>query len=310
MEPTACVVHGVCELITIARGDVVLVTGPGAIGLTALQVAKAAGARVIVSGTAEDRERLDLAAASARTRRRSRRHRAGRRGLHRRRGRGRRGRVRGQRPRRAGRDRCPAQQGRYLQLGLLGHEMQIAFDVVLYKELAVTGSISSRDVSWRRAIAMVERGEVRPGALVSSVFPLEDWKAAFAMHAGRKGLKILFGRAAREEECEAAWVNGTTSSGSSRRRPRRGGTTRRSRRDRAGPRERRRRRHDQPRPAATATGEPQGRWREGIAQPSTAPENPGAKAEALMRIVVTEAARRSSRPGGARRGRRDTCAPR
>jgi hypothetical protein len=39
---------------------------------------------------------------------------------------------------------------------------------------------------------MIERGEVRPGALVSSVFPLGDWEAAFAMHAGRAGLKILF----------------------------------------------------------------------------------------------------------------------
>ncbi len=50
-----------CELIAIAAGETVLVSGPGAIGLTAVQVAKAAGARVIVSGTADDRARLAVA---------------------------------------------------------------------------------------------------------------------------------------------------------------------------------------------------------------------------------------------------------
>ncbi len=193
IEPTACVVHGMTELIAIAPGETVLVTGPGAIGLTAVQVAKAAGARVVVSGTADDRERLALAASLgadaavdagdlARTVADltagagvdvavecAGNHLAVRAGID-----------------------ALRRQGRFLQLGLLGREMQIAFDQILLKELAVTGSISSRDVSWRRAIAMVERGEVRPGALVSAVLPLEDWETAFAMHAGRKGLKILF----------------------------------------------------------------------------------------------------------------------
>jgi L-iditol 2-dehydrogenase len=83
-------------------------------------------------------------------------------------------------------------RGRHLQLGLLGREIEVDFDQVLFKELAVTGSISSRDVSWRRAIAMIERGDIRPGALVSSVLPLARWEEAFALHEGRRGLKILF----------------------------------------------------------------------------------------------------------------------
>jgi L-iditol 2-dehydrogenase len=195
IEPTACVVHGMCEAIAIAPGDLVLVTGPGAIGLTALQVAKAAGAKVIVTGTTDDRARLELAvrlgadatvdvttgdlaetvndltagggvdvAVEC-----------------------------------AGNDRAVRsaigalrKQGRFLQLGLLGRDMQIAFDTILYKELKVTGSLSSRDVSWRRAIGMVERGEVRPELLVSGEFQLDDWAEAFRMHAGRTGLKILF----------------------------------------------------------------------------------------------------------------------
>jgi L-iditol 2-dehydrogenase len=57
-EPLACVTHAVLELTSIMTGDVVLITGPGSIGMLALQVAKAQGATVVVSGTNIDRERL------------------------------------------------------------------------------------------------------------------------------------------------------------------------------------------------------------------------------------------------------------
>jgi L-iditol 2-dehydrogenase len=195
IEPTACVAHGMCELITIEPGEAVLVTGPGAIGLTALQFAKAAGARVLVSGTADDRARLELAVklgadATVDV-------------------------TAGDLPMAvrdftagagvdvavecAGNDRAVRsaidalrKQGRLLQLGLFGRDMQLAFDAIVYKELKVTGSISSRDVSWRRAIELIDRGDVRPEALVSGELPLDGWEEAFRMHAERKGLKILF----------------------------------------------------------------------------------------------------------------------
>ncbi len=60
-EPLACVVHGALELPKVTAGDVAVVAGPGAIGLLTLQVARAAGATVIVLGTAADRRRLELA---------------------------------------------------------------------------------------------------------------------------------------------------------------------------------------------------------------------------------------------------------
>ena len=61
-EPLACVVHGALELPKVTAGDVAVVAGPGAIGLLTLQVARAAGAAVIVLGTSADRHRLELAA--------------------------------------------------------------------------------------------------------------------------------------------------------------------------------------------------------------------------------------------------------
>ncbi len=60
-EPLACVVHGALELPKVTAGDVAVVSGPGAIGLLTLQVARAAGAAVIVLGTEADHRRLELA---------------------------------------------------------------------------------------------------------------------------------------------------------------------------------------------------------------------------------------------------------
>ena len=61
-EPTACVVHSVIEKSPITPGDVVVVQGPGTMGLLAVQVAKAMGAgKVIVTGVSADQWRFDIA---------------------------------------------------------------------------------------------------------------------------------------------------------------------------------------------------------------------------------------------------------
>jgi L-iditol 2-dehydrogenase len=195
IEPTACVVHGLCELISINEGDFILISGPGAIGLTALQIAKASGAKVIVSGTADDTKRLEIAeklkadyiidVTSENIEKRVRDLTSGK-GVD-------------IAIECAGNDRAVRtgievlrKQGQFLQLGLLGHDMQIKFDALVYKELRICGSISSRDVSWRKAIELILRREVTPEVLISDVFPLDRWDEAFQMHAERKGLKILF----------------------------------------------------------------------------------------------------------------------
>ena len=61
-EPTACVVHAIVEATPICPGDVVVVQGPGTMGLLATQVAKAMGAgKVLITGVSSDRWRLDIA---------------------------------------------------------------------------------------------------------------------------------------------------------------------------------------------------------------------------------------------------------
>ena len=60
-EPLSCVVHALFERSRIFPGDIVVVLGPGAIGLMAVQIAKLMGARVIVAGTSLDEQRLLMA---------------------------------------------------------------------------------------------------------------------------------------------------------------------------------------------------------------------------------------------------------
>ncbi|MBC7190709.1 zinc-binding dehydrogenase, partial [Candidatus Aerophobetes bacterium] len=60
-EPLSCAVHGIIEETGIETGDVVLVIGPGPIGLLSVQIAKTEGGKVIVTGLSVDEERLSLA---------------------------------------------------------------------------------------------------------------------------------------------------------------------------------------------------------------------------------------------------------
>jgi len=194
MEPLACITHAVMELTTIRAGDVVLVSGPGAVGLAALQVARSHGARVLVCGTSVDRERLaaarrlgaewtvdvmetdllDLV-----------------------------GKLTGG----AGADvalECSGsakaadtgllavrKRGQFTQIGLFGKPVNLDFERICYKEIRVTGSLGSRWTSWVKALALVEGKKVLLEPLASDVLPLSRWQEAFAMFEAKKGLKIV-----------------------------------------------------------------------------------------------------------------------
>jgi L-iditol 2-dehydrogenase len=193
-EPMACCVHAVLELTTISAGDLVAITGPGPIGLMCLQLAKAAGGRVVMCGTGLDRERLALA-------------------------------------RRLGADftvevdsqdaqallaelsegqgadvflECagaPAaarlglaatrRGGQYTQVGLFSGPFELAFDQIAYKELRVTGSLGQRWTSWKRALALMGEGQVDTGSLVSHALPMSEWQEAFRLFESKQGLKIV-----------------------------------------------------------------------------------------------------------------------
>lgn len=60
-EPLACCVHAALEKSTIEKDDVVLIIGPGPIGLLLAQVVKSQGAKIIMTGITKDKERLEFA---------------------------------------------------------------------------------------------------------------------------------------------------------------------------------------------------------------------------------------------------------
>lgn len=194
LEPLACVTHAAIDLTSIQPEDRVLVSGPGAIGLLALQVARSCGARVIVSGTDVDQQRLaiaselgadhvvdvtreDLAALVTEQ-------------------------TDGQ-----GVDvvlECAGsasavdaglqlirKQGQFTQIGLFGGPVQLNFEKICFKELRVTGSLGSKRSSWEEAIRLVAVGEVQTEPLISHELPLSDWKKAFDLFESKGGLKLL-----------------------------------------------------------------------------------------------------------------------
>jgi L-iditol 2-dehydrogenase len=192
-EPLACVVHGI-ELTEMSGQDLVVVAGPGPIGLLSLQAAKAEGARVVVSGTSLDKDRLKIAED-------------------------------------LGADytinvdetdligeiqklsngcgadvvlECSGSEdsvnvcfdllkkgGKYTQVGLFGRPITIDFEKVLLKELKVTGAMSQRWTSWERALKLLASGKIQLETLVSAEFAMVDWEHAFRAFEDKKGLKVV-----------------------------------------------------------------------------------------------------------------------
>lgn len=194
LEPLACVTHAAIDLTSIQPGDMVLVSGPGAIGLMALQVARSQGAHVIVAGTSIDKARLAIAgelgaehtidvtsedlmemvhdltdgrgvdvvlecAGSSH---------AVDAGLH-----------------------AIRRQGQFTQIGLFGKPVTIDFERICFKELKVTGSLGSKRSSWESAIQLLASGKVQTERLVSHELPLTEWETAFSIFEKKAGLKLI-----------------------------------------------------------------------------------------------------------------------
>ncbi len=193
-EPLACAIHAVMEMSSIDSGQTVLVTGPGPIGLLVLQVAKAVGTTVVISGTQRDGERLKLAE-------------------------------------RIGADHCVQidqrdihpliheltggmgvdaafecsgapgalndcllevrKAGEIIQVGLFGRPIEFNYDDVTYKEVDIRGSFSHNRRTWEKAIDLLREQKVNLISLVSRELPLDQWEEAFRLFEKGVGLKYL-----------------------------------------------------------------------------------------------------------------------
>lgn len=194
IEPLACCVHGVLDLATVTAGDVVLISGPGAIGLLCLQVARSAGATTIVCGTASDEGRLQLATRLGADQTVV----VGREDL---------SQVVGDLTGGLGVDiaveaagvgpsieqclRAVRRGGTLAQMGLFGAPVTVDYDLIPMREIRVVGSFAQVPSAWSRAIKLLADGRVQTDVLVTRLSPLTDWQDAFERFASRQECKIV-----------------------------------------------------------------------------------------------------------------------
>lgn len=193
-EPTAAAVRAVYERARILPGDVVMVSGPGPIGLLCVQAVKSQGAIVMLCGARDDGNRLvlgkelgadfvidvskadplillrditdgfgaDVVVECGGTK--------------------------------ASLDQCirAARKGAQLvQVGLFGHSVEVNMDQAVIKELTVLPSFTYRHRTWERVIKLLEEGKLKTAPLISGQFPLTEWEKAFETVKARQGHKYL-----------------------------------------------------------------------------------------------------------------------
>lgn len=193
-EPLACVVRAVIEETRVTAGDVVVVLGPGPIGLLAMQVAQAGGARTMVCGTSQDAVRLELA------------------------------RTLGadtvvniqkedistwirEKTNGEGADivlECSGaasavmmgiqmlrRRGQYTQIGLFGKPLTVDVDQIVIKEIRMHGSYSSSWTSWKKTLELIGQKRIQLAPLVSDILPLSEWQQGFEKCRKKEAMKIL-----------------------------------------------------------------------------------------------------------------------
>lgn len=193
-EPLSCTVHGVIEQTGVTAGNVVLITGPGAIGLLSLQLSKVEGGLVVVLGLSVDKERLNLAKKLGADIVMD---------------------IQEGNPEEAIQDltngygadvvlecsgassaaqlglKLVKKRGKYTQMGLFGKPIDIDFEQIAYKELQVTGFFSQKWTAWEQALKLLGQGKVQTKPLVTKELPITEWKKGFEALEKKEGVKTV-----------------------------------------------------------------------------------------------------------------------
>ncbi|WP_248924346.1 zinc-dependent alcohol dehydrogenase [Paenibacillus hamazuiensis] len=193
-EPLACAVNALEELTQLQAGDLVLVSGPGPIGLLCLALLAGRGLKVIVAGTTADRERLRLA----------RKLGAARvvdviqEDI---------GSVIAEETRGGGVDvavecagaaasintclRSLKKMGKLIQVGIVGKEAAIDYDLILFKQVQLFGSVGHSLSTWDRVMHIFEQDRIRFRDCITHKLPLSRWHEAFELCENKLGGKVL-----------------------------------------------------------------------------------------------------------------------
>lgn len=195
-EPLAVCVHALTERIHISAGQLVLVLGPGTIGLLAALLAKAHGATVVVAGTAKDAHRLQL----AQTMGIDRVVRVDSENLWEQ--------INSLSNQKGGADitveaagavrsvgsayRCTRKGGTIVQLGLFEGPITLDYSQVAFREFNIIGSFAHCWSSFESALSLMDKKIINVRPLVSAILPLNEWEKAFQSAEQGDGVKILF----------------------------------------------------------------------------------------------------------------------
>ncbi|MEJ1923220.1 zinc-dependent alcohol dehydrogenase [Microbacterium sp. KHB019] len=181
-EPLACVAHCLLDPPVVQPGDRVLVTGPGAMGQLASQVAKAGGGVVTLAGLPADAGRLAVASdLGIRTTTERPQEDAYDVVIE----------CSGSAPGAATAMRSARRGARYVQVGIFGRDVTLPLDTVLYKELRVTSGFASTPTSWRAAMRLIEAGDVVLTPLITKRVPLDEFFEALDAATRGEGLKTV-----------------------------------------------------------------------------------------------------------------------
>jgi L-iditol 2-dehydrogenase len=193
-EPLACAVRCIMERGRVDGGEFVLISGPGTIGMLALQVAKANGGNVVVVGTSRDEERLNLAlklGAMAVVNMEEKE--ADKRLM--------------ELTKHGGFDvaiECAGvalslnnciqllrKQGLLIQMGLFGKKIEFDSDLALMKELNYTNGFATEPTSWEIALRLLEYKHVDVSPLISNKLSINEWQNALELAEKKVGYKTL-----------------------------------------------------------------------------------------------------------------------
>ncbi len=193
-EPLAVGVHAVMEIGRIQPGEWVLVTGPGTIGLIVMQVARAQGAKVAITGTGRDTARLELAqklGAEYCIQAES----------------GKQFDLAAELNEGYGFDaavecsgslyglsdalNCVRKGGRMVQLGLAGKPGMLNPDLLTLKEITLKGCFAHHPGSWEKAMGLLASGKIDLESLVSGEVSFDRWEEVFKKVENGQGLKYL-----------------------------------------------------------------------------------------------------------------------
>ncbi len=193
-EPLACCVRGVLDYAAPRPGDVVIVSGPGPIGLFSAMVAKITGATVVVLGLSADERRLAIArkigvdhAVNVQQTDAAALVRdltgglgadiviecAG-----------------------AGRSAqtcldLAARGATYVQMGLFGAPVHFDLTQVALREIRIAGPFGTLPSSWSRTLRLLGEGRLDPRLVISDVISLEGWYEGFRKAEAKDAGKVV-----------------------------------------------------------------------------------------------------------------------